>query len=711
MIRRWRAAWVSFDASPHGDLGVFKFRCEFSLDEVPLQFVVRVSADQRYKLYCNGSLVTFGPQRGDAQHWFYEVLDVAPFLVPGPNTLEALVWSFGRWAPMAQCTVRTGFVFEAPEDFDFLSTPGDWQVARLEGWDFDMMHSSVGDFYIDVGPGEIIDAAHMQTEFGSPYVICHAEERSSSGGGTPWMLIPRSIPPMRYVQRKALPAVRRGAEFVGSALEFANGETALLDFQELLCAYPRISVDAPCRLRITYAESLWNTDGTKGNRDEVEGKEMRGYQDVFIAGDQGGVFEPLWWRTFRYLQIETTEFPAIDNQKREVIVDVFETGYPIQVESSFTADESCVEKIWEVSLRTAERCAGETYFDCPYYEQLQYIGDTRIQALIGYYLGRDRALQRNAVETLGWSILEDGLTQSRYPSRQAQVIPPFSLWWILMLWDQMLYDDPGARPEFVSSHTINGLLEGFRELQRRELQYWQFADWVESWRWGVPPGGANATVHRLTLDVATCVAMRYQEFLEHGEWNEWGLHDSRQLEFAVSDDPPSEHAEALHLLCRALCGHEISPWPADALEKSNAVKCTYYFQYYKHLAMFGRIDAPFDYMKELQPWRQMIEDGLTTFAENPEPTRSDCHAWSAHPILGFFQIVAGVTSLSPGWKKVRVMPHPGSLKRFDARIAHPDGDFRVTFEQEKFTIDSPVPFEFMWRDMTKTFESGLHKIG
>ncbi len=118
----------------------------------------------------------------------------------------------------------------------------------------------------------------------------------------------------------------------------------------------------------------------------------------------------------------------------------------------------------------------------------------------------------------------------------------------------------------------------------------------------------------------------------------------------------------------------------------------------------------FDYAPHLKPWREMIESGLTTFAENPEPTRSDCHAWSAHPILGFFQIVAGVTSLAPGWTKARIAPHPGSFSRFDARIAHPSGEVRVNFEREKLTIDTPVPATLVWRGKTEELEAGSHRI-
>jgi alpha-L-rhamnosidase len=61
--------------------------------------------------------------------------------------------------------------------------------------------------------------------------------------------------------------------------------------------------------------------------------------------------------------------------------------------------------------------AHETYSDCPYWEQLQYLGDTRIQALISYVDFGDDRLARQALDAYDKSRIADGLTQSRYPER------------------------------------------------------------------------------------------------------------------------------------------------------------------------------------------------------------------------------------------------------------------------------------------------------
>ena len=52
---------------------------------------VRLSADCRYKLWCNGAFVSFGPAKGDGKVWYYDALDLAPWLRAGINVLAVQV--------------------------------------------------------------------------------------------------------------------------------------------------------------------------------------------------------------------------------------------------------------------------------------------------------------------------------------------------------------------------------------------------------------------------------------------------------------------------------------------------------------------------------------------------------------------------------------------------------------------------------------------
>ena len=150
-------------------------------------------------------------------------------------------------------------------------------------------------------------------------------------------------------------------------------------------------------ISVRYAEALFTgpKGNDKGHRDEIAGKVFAGYGDQFLPdGGPHRVFRPLWWRTFRYIEltIETTDEPLILHDIRSVY-----TGYPFAQTARFTAGRADLERMLAVGWHTARLCAHETYMDCPYYEQLQYAGDTRIQALVSYYMSGDGRLARQAI--------------------------------------------------------------------------------------------------------------------------------------------------------------------------------------------------------------------------------------------------------------------------------------------------------------------------
>ena len=121
--------------------------------------------------------------------------------------------------------------------------------------------------------------------------------------------------------------------------------------------------------------------------------------------------------------------------------------------------------------------------DCPYYEQLQYVGDTRIQALVSLYNTGDDRLMRNAITQLDYSRMAEGITLSRYPTANAQEIPTFSLWWIGMLSDYWMYrNDAAFVKQFLPGE--RQVLQFFSKYQQQDgslknAPYWEFTDWAE----------------------------------------------------------------------------------------------------------------------------------------------------------------------------------------------------------------------------------------
>jgi len=103
-----------------------------------------------------------------------------------------------------------------------------------------------------------------------------------------------------------------------------------------------------------------------------------------------------------------------------------------------------MQKMLEIGWRTARMDAIETYMDCPYYEQLQYIGDGRIQMMVSYYNSGDDRLARNAINLMDHSRIAEGLTLSRHPSYSPQIISTFSLWYIGVLHDYWMYRPDSA---------------------------------------------------------------------------------------------------------------------------------------------------------------------------------------------------------------------------------------------------------------------------
>lgn len=730
--RPWAASWIGPASGSVTDYGVYCFRKRFTLAAKPASFIVHVSGDNRYRLFVNGTSVCVGPARGDLLHWRYETVDLAPHLRVGENVLAAEVWNFGDLRPVAQVSLKTAFLLEGHGPAEQVAnTDATWRVLRDAAIAPRPVDRAKLRTYIVVGPGENVDGARYPWGWtGLDYDDRGWATPRSYGRAVPhgfgtevhWWLVPRTIPlPEEHTQRIA--EVRR-SEGAAVPAGFLAGHapwtvpahthaTMLLDQTFETNAYPHLvtSGGQGSTVALTYAEALVDAHGAKGNRNDIAGRSLVGFSDRFRP--DGGArrdFTTRWWRTYRYVEVEveTADAPlTVDD-----LYGVF-TAYPFRECGSFASDDPALHEIWTVGWRTARLCAYETYMDCPYYEQLQYVGDTRIQALVSLYVSGDDRLMRNAIELFDDSRLPEGLTQSRYPNSEAQVIPPFSLLWVDMMHDYWMHrDDPAfVRGRFPGIAAVLGWFEDRIDPHTGllgPLSYWNFVDWADPWStWredrpgGQPPGVVRGGSAIVTLQYAIALEHAGEMFASFGQAGE-AEHDrvlAGKLRAAVvaqcwdesrhlfADTPEkrsfSQHANALAVIAGALPPDAARELMARVADDRALVQATQYFRFYLARAMkaAGLGDR---YVAMLGPWREMLARGLTTFAEKPDPTRSDCHAWSASPNYELLATVCGIEPDSPGFKTVRIAPHPGPLHRLEGTVPHPAGPIVV-----KLTRDGP----------------------
>ena len=133
---RWKARWISYPGEAPNVYGVYHFRKSFDLEVVPSRFIVHVSADNRYKLYVNGKLVSLGPARGDIYNWNFETVDLAPYLIKGKNVLAAVIWNYAEQKPVAQISFnQTGFLLQGNTEVEtVVNTDASWLCMKNEAY-------------------------------------------------------------------------------------------------------------------------------------------------------------------------------------------------------------------------------------------------------------------------------------------------------------------------------------------------------------------------------------------------------------------------------------------------------------------------------------------------------------------------------------------------------------------------------------------------
>ena len=283
----WDAWWITHPAASRLDYGVFQFRKSFEIDEIPDSLIIYVSADNRYRLWINGKPAGMGPARGSTAYWRYETYNIAPLLKKGVNVVAAQVFNLGVYRPVAQFSSQTAFILQARPPFGpLLNTGGKWKVLNNEAYSpIPVTQDMVKGYYV-AGPCDSVDGKLFPWEWEDPSFNDSSWSealkiiRGTGRGymhGVPWNLVQRTIPPMEETAFKFASVVRSNSPDYTPGLLQGNSLShriepndtlvVLFDQQTLTTAYPRLIVSGGLgsKIKITYAESLYDLKGSRGN--------------------------------------------------------------------------------------------------------------------------------------------------------------------------------------------------------------------------------------------------------------------------------------------------------------------------------------------------------------------------------------------------------------------------------------------------------------
>ena len=697
--------WIYAERKSHewdAETRLVCFRKELTIPNAAEEMPVSISADSRYKLWVNGTLVSFGPCKGDDKRRYKDTPDLAPYLKEGRNVLAAEVLCVGSDAWNSCHSLFTaglhGLFLEGVEALGWRCHICSTVAFPAEEEGFSPLHIH------EEAAGSPALAGWKEAGFDDSAweeaVICE-------DGGIPAILksenlLPRPIPfPAQMNHSFTLPIKTVAAHSEASFI---------LDAGEEMTAFMRLVLTGGkgAEIELLYSECYVLPEGKADRLDSVNGH-LTGYADHYTAGGfTGEMYEPFWFRTFRFLKvtIRTADEPlSLDG------LSYIETGYPLEVKTAVTTSDPTFEPIWEISLRTLRRCMHDTHMDCPFYEQLQYIQDTRSEVLYTYAVSADDRLARQAIDDFACSQRADGLLNACYPNKNANVIPGFSLYYILMLHDHMMYfGDPALIRRYLP--TVERILSFFRSHRtgsglvdkvggiNGEAEKWSFIDWAAEWMptTGMPAAGQYGpiTMESLLLLYGLQKAAELADWIGEKELAETWRTEGEALMNAIrrecmdengmiTDGPGrkelSQHAQVFGVLTGVLTEEEgrkdlLGTVEDKAIAQCTVAMCFYLFRALEKTGLYEYTDRYWNI------WRGMVQNGCSTCVESPGSyARSECHAWGSLALYELPSVVLGVRPASPGYETIEVHPVPGILASASGVVYTPHGEVKAAWEK------------------------------
>ncbi|CAK7203086.1 hypothetical protein SEUCBS139899_005815 [Sporothrix eucalyptigena] len=708
--------------------------------------LLHFSADTRYKLFVNGTRVAVGPARSSPWIWYYDTLDIGPYLRPGENEIVFLVLRYFVTTRGAMPFARTPFpgltvvgtvhAGNGPDKvtIDLNTTSPGWTAQVDDSIRFPTGLIDDGFLHISerITP-KALDPAVTPVGYGI---------RTTNGELAPWRLRPRAIA-VPEETAVAVDVVRKCSSSVSAAdwTAYLSGKSPVtlaaasehtLEIQATVHStaflkwrfravgdQSQASAASQVHLKIMYSEGYEHEPRnypffrSKSDRLDAEHGYLIGpFDEVTLDMPADGcvvAYEPFWFRTLRIMRFQVSVSGPVPVEL--VSFGATQVNYPMGIKASWNhptdADSAAM---WDVSIRTMRNCMFDGYVDCPFYEQLQYSGDSRSVGLFHYLLSGDDALMRQAITSFAASVLSEGLTQSRFPSHVPQIIAGFPLYWVMQICDHHLYfGDKSFSRSFLPR--IDGVLDFFdHHVDSRGLisglpcDVWQYVDWVTTWGAtdehpdkGVPTAGRKSNCHTF-FSMLYAIVLRQAACLAHdvgrpGHAVEYDAradalvaavqahcYDGRFFTDSTTDvlsnEGPtaySQHCQVFAVLCGACDEKDRVRLLTESFsaKEGQFSKCSYVMQFYALRAFALAGDEAYEkflWPRVWQPWRAMLANNLSTWEEDDVRQRSDCHAWGSVPIYEFCTELAGVQPTAAGAQQILFKPRLNLADKLEAKV-------------------------------------------
>jgi len=425
--------------------------------------ILKITADDYFKLYINDVYVTQGPPPSYPDHYYFMEIDVTPFLKEGVNTFAVhnyyqglinRVWVSGDLRSMFWCELYLDGKVALVSDES-------WLTATHTGY------SSCGIIGYETAFAERYDSSAKGVGFEKELFDDSQWKPASIYKQTDYILQKSPIQPLSVYLKKPIYTERKGEvlfvdfgqEMVGylrAKAKGKQGDKVLLRFGEELNPDGSVRFDMRCNCRY---EEEWS---------------LSGKEDVLDQFD---------YKAFRYCEIMIPEGASVRDVEMQV------RHYPYEKKAVYKTDNEQLRKVLQLCENTIKYGTQEVFVDCPTREKGQYLGDVCVSGRAQCVLTGDTVLIKKAVaDFCNSAFICKGIMAVSTSSFMQEIADYSLLLPALVLWIYKRDKDKeflrftlpyitGVYEYFMQYSQDDGLIEGVKEK-------WNLVDWPDNLRDG-----------------------------------------------------------------------------------------------------------------------------------------------------------------------------------------------------------------------------------